>query len=141
VLTLKRLVVRFCETLVEAVLLGLAIVFLFGYDENTFAKSFALSVTGIFMFSFTTGYLFTTLLARSVWRVRQVWSYSGMAVTLFLTHSVYFFVVIRGPLTLLPLSIMAVGSCIVFFCTLAGTRALRDWAATPNTSVVAEVGN
>src|SRR5258708_28161445 len=135
-LILKRLIVWFVETFCEAMLLGLALIGLFGYDQNAFGKSLGLYVSGILVLSFTTGYVLTTAIARGAWKGQRWWSYSVIAVVLFLVHSQIFFVVSGGSTRPEKLSMQIAGACIVFACTLAGTFALRKWA--PARSKLAE---
>ena len=125
---LKRLAVWFLETLFEAMLLGLALIVLFGYDQHAFGKSLGLYVSGILLMSFTTGYLLTTAVARGAWRGQEWWSYSVIAVALFLVHSEIFFVVSGGSTRSEKLSMQMAGACIVFACTFVGTLVLRKWA-------------
>jgi hypothetical protein len=126
-LILKRLAVWFAETSLEALLLGLTLISVFGYDQHGLGRSLGLYVSGIVLLSFTTGYLLTTAVARGAWRGRQWWSYSGIAVALFLIHSQVFFVVSGGSTRPEKLSMQIAGACIVFACTFAGTLALRRW--------------
>jgi hypothetical protein len=128
-LILKRLAVWFAETSLEALLLGLTLISVFGYDQHGFGRSLGLYVSGIVLLSFTTGYLLTTAVARGAWRGRQWWSYSAIAVALFLIHSQVFFVVSGGSTRPEKLSMQIAGACIVFACTFAGTLALRTWTA------------
>jgi peptidoglycan/LPS O-acetylase OafA/YrhL len=128
-LTLKRLAVWFVETSLEVLLLGLALIALFGHDQHAFGRSLVAYATGIVLLSFTTGYLLTTAVARGAWRGRQWWSYSAIAVALFLIHSQVFFVVSGGSTRPEKLSMQIAGACIVFACTFAGTLALRRWTA------------
>lgn len=51
-LILKRLIVWLFETCLEATLLGLALIGLFGYDQHGFGKSLGLYVGGILLLSF-----------------------------------------------------------------------------------------
>lgn len=92
-LVVKRLTIWLVETFLQAVLLGLVLTGLFGYDRHAFGKSLGLYVSGILLLSFTTGYLLTTAIARGAWRSQNFWSYSAIAVALFLIHSQIFFVV------------------------------------------------
>ena len=125
---LKRLAVWFLETLFEAMLLGLVLIGLFGYDQHALGKSLGLYVSGILLLSFTTGYLLTTAIARGAWKGQGWWSYSAVAVALFLVHSQIFFVVSGGSTRSEKLSMQMAGACIVFACTFVGTLALRKWA-------------
>jgi hypothetical protein len=95
-------------------------------------KSFGLFVSGILLLSFTTGYLLTTAIARGAWKGQGWWSYSAIAIVLFLAHSQIFFVLSGGSTRPEKVSMQIAGACIVFTCTLAGTFALRKW----NRSVV-----
>ena len=131
-LILKRLMVWFVEILFEAMLLGLALIGLFGYDQHAFGRSLGLYVSGILLLSFTTGYLVTTGIARGAWKGQRWWTYSAISVALFLVHSQIFFVVSGGSTRPEKLSIRIAGVCIVFVCTLAGTFALRKWAPVRN---------
>jgi hypothetical protein len=47
VLIVKRLAIWLLETLFQAVLLGLALMGLFGYDQHAFGKGLGLYVSGI----------------------------------------------------------------------------------------------
>jgi hypothetical protein len=124
---LKRLAVWFIETSLEVVLLGLALIGLFGYDQHAVGRSFEVYLSGVLLLSFTTCYLLTTAVARGAWRGHKWWSYPAIAVTLFLFHSEIFFVVSGGSTRSEKLSMQIAGACIVFACTRAGTFALRKW--------------
>lgn len=133
-LILKRLAVWFVETSLEALLLGLALVGLFGYDQHAFGRSLGLYVSGIILFSFTTGYLLTTAVARGYWRRQTLWSYSATATVLYLIHSEIFFRVSGGSTRPEKFSIQVVGACVVFACTFAGTLAIRGWTVASTKS-------
>jgi len=125
---LKRLAVWFVETSLEVLLLGLALMALFGHDQHAFGRSLVAYATGIVLVSFTTGYLLTTAVARGAWRGQKWWSYSTVATGLFFVHSQIYFMVSGGSTRSEKLSMQIAGCCIVFACTLAGTFALRKWA-------------
>jgi hypothetical protein len=125
---IKRLVVWLVETSLEVLLLGLALVALFGHDQHAFGRSLVAYASGIVLVSFTTGYLLTTALARGAWRGKMWWSYSAVAVALFLVHSECFFVLSGGSTPPEQFSMQIAGSCVVFACTFAGTFILRGWA-------------
>jgi hypothetical protein len=129
---MKRLVVWFVETLLEVLLLGLALTALFGHDQHAFGRSLVAYASGIVLVSFTTGYMLTTAVARVAWRGQTLWSYSAIAVALFLIHSEVFFVLSGGSRRLEQLSIQMAGSCIVLACTLAGTFVIRNWVPASN---------
>jgi hypothetical protein len=131
-LILKRLLVWFIETLLEVLLLGLALVGLVGYDPHAFVKSLGFYVTGILLFSFTTGYLVTTVVARAVWRSNRLWTYSATAGLLYLFHSEIFFRITGGSTRPEQFSMQAAGTCVVFACSFVGTLALRRWTAMGN---------
>jgi len=133
-LILQRLAVWFAETSLEALLLGLALIALFGYDQHAFFRSLVAYATGIILFSFTTGYLLTTAVARSAWRGEQWWSYSAIAVGLFLVHSEIFFVISGGSKRPEQFSIQVAGAFVVFACTFCGTVVLRRWTAISSES-------
>jgi len=128
---LKRMVVWFFETLFEAVLLALALIGLFGYDQHALGRSFGIYLSGVLLLSLTTGYLLTTAVARAAWRVRNWWTYPALAVTLFLIHSEIFFVISGGSTRSEKLTMQIAGACVVFACTLVGTFAVRKWALRP----------
>lgn len=135
---IKRLVVWFSETLLEAVLLGLALVGLFGYDQHAFVKSLGFYITGILLFSFTTGYLLTTVIARAAWRGKNAWSYSAIACLLYLLHSEIFFHITGGSTRSEQFSMQVAGVFIVLLCTFGGTLLLRRWIATNGESILAQ---
>jgi len=129
-LILKRLAVWLAETSLEVLLLGLALITLFGHDQHAFGRSLVAYASGLVLVSFTTGYLLTTAVARGFWRGQMWWSYSAIAVALFLVHSEIFFVLSGGSTRPEQFLMQMAGAFIVFACTLAGTFALRKWAPT-----------
>lgn len=134
-LILKRLTVWFGETSTEVLLLGLALIALFGHDQHAFGRSLLAYSTGLVLFSFTTGYLFTTAIARGVWRGGSWWSYPAVALALFIIHSEIFFVLSGGSTRPEQFSMQVAGALVVFACTVIGTLLLRRWTATRNKSV------
>ncbi len=131
-LILKRFAIWLFETSLGALLLGLALIGLFGYYQHAFGRSLGLYVSGIVLFSFTTGYLLTTVVARIVWKGQKLWSYSAIAAVLFLIHSEVFFVVSGGSTRLQKLLIQAVGACVVFACTFLGSVILQKCVSKRN---------
>ena len=130
---MKRIAVWFIETLSEALLLGVALALLLGYDPHEFLKAVSIYSAGIIMVSVSSGYLITTIIARAVWKGRTLWSYSVIAIVLFFTH----FEIINLALgpggafePSLRLRVRVAGACIVCVCTVAGTFALRKWTPT-----------
>jgi len=128
-LILKRLTIWLFKTCFGAGLLGLALIGLFGYDQHAFARSLGLLVSGIILFSFTTGYLLTTVIARAAWSGQRLWSYSLIATILFLVHSQYLFIVAGGLTRSERLSTQIAGCCVVFVCTFLGSVLLQKWVS------------
>ncbi len=126
-LIVKRMAIWVLETSSAALLLGLALICLFGYDRGAFGKSLGLYVSGIVLLSVTTGYALTTGIARATWKGHRLWSYSALATVLFLIHSQIFFVISGGSTRSARLSIQAAGAFIVFACTLVGSFILQIW--------------
>lgn len=133
-LIFKRLTVWLLETFFEIWLLGLAIVGLFGYDAHAFGRSLEFYACGLALFSFTTGYLFTTVIARGIWRNQKVWSYPIAATVLFLIHAQIFFVVSGGLMRSQRFKMRLAGCCVVFICTFLGSIVLRTWTHRLNPS-------
>jgi hypothetical protein len=126
-LILKRLAVWLGETSLEVLLLGLVLIALFGHDQHAFGRSLVAYASGIVLLSFTTGYLLTTAVARGAWKGQTWWTYSAIAVALFLVHSEIFFVISGGSTRREQFSMQVAGSFVVFVCTMAGSLALRRW--------------
>ena len=130
---IKRLTIWLLETSCEATLLGFVMVVLFGYDRQHFAGGAFIYAIAITMFFLTTGYVVTTALLRTFWNRKSLWQYSTIATGLFLLHFEIMNFGVGGAFE--PRDryrILAMGLCITFVCTLAGTLALRKW--TPTTS-------
>ena len=125
-LIIKRLSVWVVETALEALLLALVLISLFGYDPHAFGKSLLICATWIVIMFFVTGYLFSTAVFRAYWRGRGLWLYSAIAMLLFLIHFEILNVGVGGAFN--PperLRIRAAGVCIVFACTFFGGCFLR----------------
>jgi hypothetical protein len=129
-LILKRLVIWLLETPLEVVLLALALMILFGHNPHAVGKSLVGYATGIVLLSFTTGYLLTTAIARGVWKGQKWWSYSALAIALFLIHSEIFFVISGGSTRPEQFSMQTAGVLVVFASTVTGSLLLRRWTAT-----------
>jgi len=129
---IKRLAVWLLETSLEVLLLGTVLMALFGHNPHAVGKSLVGYAAGIVLLSFTTGYLLTTLVSRGAWRERTWWSYSVLAVVLYLVHSQIFFVISGGSSRSDRLLIQMAGSGVVFVCTVLGTLVLIRW--TPSRS-------
>ncbi len=77
---------------------------------------------------FTIGYLFSTAIARAIWRGRGVWWHPIIVAALFLTHFEILNVGAGGAFE--PperLRLRVAGTLIAFVCALAGDRFLRKW--------------
>ena len=127
---LKRLAVWFLETSTEIVLMAVLLTFLFGFDQHALIRDSLIYSFDVTVLSFTTGYLATTLVARALWRGKLIWWYPVIASTLFLIH----FEIMNRSFGWVFESrdmqvIRAVGVCIAFACTFAGTFVLRRWSA------------
>ena len=134
-LILKRLAVWLGETSAEVLLLGLALIALFGHDQHAVGRSLlAYYSTGLVLFSFTTGYLFTTAIARGIWRGGAWWSYSAVAVVLYLIHSEIFFVLSGGSTRPEQFSVQVAGALSCSPALLPGRRrcGVGRWDGTPD---------
>ena len=127
---MKRLAIWLFETSLEVVLLALALVALFGHNPHMVGRSLIGYAAGLALVSFTTGYLLTTAIARSVWKGRSWWVYSVISIALFLVHSEIFFVASGGSTRPEQFSMQVAGTCVVFACTVVGTLFLRRWSLT-----------
>jgi len=126
---LRRLAIWLLETTCEALLLGLFLVLSFGPDRRGFAGDLWFVTVGIALFSFTTGYLLTTAIARVVWAGgRRLWPYSAVAASLFLVHVQILFFVASGWTSAERVRVRLTGLCIVLACTFCGSYILRRWA-------------
>jgi hypothetical protein len=126
---IKRLAVWLLETSLEVVLLALALMILFGHNPHAVGKSIVGYAAGIVLLSFTTGYLLTTVVARGAWRGKSWWSYSVLAVVLFLIHSEIFFKISGASTRPEQFSMQTAGVLVVFVSTVAGSWLLRRWTA------------
>jgi hypothetical protein len=128
-LILKRLTIWFIEMASEILLFGAVLTILLGHDQNAFAKDLLIYSSGISLLFFTTGYFLSTIVVRAIWRGRAVWPYPVMATVLFFIHFEIMNVGLRGAFEPADrLRIRAIGACIVFTCTFAGSIILRKWA-------------
>lgn len=127
-LTIKRLAVWFLETSSELLLLGLVLAILLGYDQHAFLRGLLRYAAGILLLFITTGYLLTTIVARTLWRGRTLWSYPAVATALFLIHFEIMNIAVHGAFEPSDrVHIRTVGACIAFVCTFAGSCVLRKW--------------
>ena len=125
---LKRLAVWLIEIAVEALLLGVILIALLGYDHGAFGKDIVTYAAAISLMFFGTGYFLTTAISRAAWKPRKLWSYPALATVLFLIHFEIMNAGVGGAFAPLDrLLIVVAGVCIVFACTMSGSFALRFW--------------
>ena len=80
------------------------------------------------MMFFSTGYVFTTGLARAIWQPGKAWLYPTVATVLFFIHFEILNHAAGGIFTpAMRAGVQFVGAFIAFSCTLAGTFALGKW--------------
>ncbi|SRR5258708_8369956 len=128
---LKRLTIWAAEIISQAVLVGLLLIGLFGYDSHAFSKDLLILATWILIMFFVTGYLATTAISRAVWRGRRPWLYSVIATALFLIHFEVFSIAVGGAFEPRDrVRIRMAGACIAFLSTLAGTAVLQKWTVS-----------
>ena len=127
---IKRLLVWLLETVLEALLLSVVLVCLLGDNQHRYGKDLAVSFVWIGTMFFSTGYLFTTAIARTVWRRRLVWLYPGVALILFFIHFEILNHSAGGIFDTPKRAVIRIaGSCIVLACTFVGTLLLRRWTS------------
>ena len=132
-LILKRLVVWLLETSLQALLLGLFLIVLHGYDEHAFGKDLSFYFNMIALLFFTTGYLLSTAIIRAIWKSRGLWSHPAIVAVLFLIHFEILNVGAGGAFE--PperLRLRVAGTCIAFVCTFVGGCFLRKWVRAGN---------
>jgi len=129
-LILKRLATWLLETVLEALLLSVVLLSLSGYTRGALLKDLATGFVWITTMFFSTGYLFTTVIARAVWRRGRIWGYPVIALALFFVHFEILNHAIGGIFNPHDRVVIRIaGACIVLACTFAGTLALRRWTA------------
>jgi hypothetical protein len=127
-LVVKRLTIWLLEIILETALLGVVLVNLFGCDLHAYVKCLAVNFVWIGTLFFSTGYLFSTGVARAIWRGRNVWIYPMIATALFFVHFEILNYAAGGAFDLAKRSVIRVaGACIVFTCTFLGSLALQRW--------------
>jgi hypothetical protein len=127
---LKRLAVWSIEISLQAILLGLLLIGLYGHDQYTFGRGLLIYADSTLVMFFTTGYLLTTAISRTFWKARKLLPYSVIAMTLFILHFELLNIGIGGAFA--PpdrVRVIVVGSCAALLTTLAGTSVLRRWTA------------
>lgn len=132
-LILKRLIVWFVETSLEAALLGVLLISLFGHDQHAYFKNLAVLFVSIVAMFFSTGYLFSTGIVRALWQPRAAWLYPVVATVLFLIHFEILNHAAGGAFDPTKRFLIRVaGGCIVFTCTFLGSLLLRNWVPIRN---------
>ena len=128
---LKRLTIWAAEIISQAVLVGLLLIGLFGYEQHAFGKDLLGFAGLILIMFFMTGYLATTAIARAVWWGRRPWLYSVIATALFLIHFEVLNISVGGAYEPRDrVRIRIAGACIAFLSTLAGTAVLQRWTVS-----------
>ena len=116
------------EISLEALVIGLLLIGLLGYDRQAFGGGWLTYAAAIAYMFFATGYLITTVISRIAWRERRLWPYSVVATALFLIHFEVLNGGVGGAFDIRDrMRIRLVGACIAFACTLAGSLVLRKW--------------
>jgi hypothetical protein len=137
VLILKRLLIWALEASLEAALLGVVLISLFGCDQHMYIKCLGVNFVWVSTMFCSTGYLLTTGIARTLWRLGSAWLYPAMATALFFIHFEVLNYAAGGVFDPQKRSVIRIaGAFIVLMCTLAGTFTLRMW--TPVRSKLAE---
>lgn len=137
-LILRPLAVWLIETSSEVLILGLILTLLLGHDPYAFLKGLLIYSSGVILLFLSTGYVFTTIVARAVWRGRRLWSYPAFATLLFFIHFEIMNVGLGGAFEpSARVRIRTAGAFITFACTLGGSFFLLKWA--PANSHMAEL--
>jgi hypothetical protein len=124
---LKRLIVWLLEVGLQAVLLGLLLIRLYGYGNFSFARGLLICVDSILVMFFLTGYLLTTSVSRAIWKGRTLWLYSTVAAVLFVLHFELLNVGVGGAFAPHDRRIVVIaGTVLVFLTTLVGTIVLQQ---------------
>jgi hypothetical protein len=137
-LILKRLFTWLLETSLEAVLLGVVLLSLFGCDQHVYIKCLAVNFIWIGTMFFSTGYLLSTCVARALWQRRSLWIYPLIATVLFFIHFEILNRAAGGAFDPAKRFVIRVaGGCIVFTCTFLGSLLLRNWMPVRSNSTEA----
>ena len=125
---IKRLTIWLVETIAIVVLLGLGWWLVVDQDQaRGISRDILLAITWIGLFAFSTGYLLTTAISRTIWKDLRLWSYPLIAVALFFIHSQICFITFGTLNEAQRLALQIPGSLTVFACTFAGGLGLRRW--------------
>lgn len=110
----------------ETLLLAVILVSLSGNGKHAYIRDVAVSSVWIGAMFFSTGYLFTTGIARTIWQPRRVWLYPMLATLLFLIHFEILNYTAGGIFDPAKRAVIRIaGGCIVLVCTFAGSMALQ----------------
>jgi hypothetical protein len=131
-LILKRLTIWAAEIISQAMMLGLLLIGLHGYDQHAFGKSLLTYATWVLVMFFTTGYLATTAIVRAIRKWSKLWLYSAIATAVFVIHFEVLNVGVGGAFEPRDrLRILVTGACIAFLTTIFGTGLLQRWEVSP----------
>jgi len=129
-LILKRLAVWLLEMSLQALLLGLFLIVLHGYDQHAFGKDLLFYFDMIALLFFTTGYLLSTAVIRAIWKNWGTWLHPTIVAVLFLIHFEILNIGAGGAFE--PpdgFRLRVAGVSIAFACTFVGGWFLRKWTA------------
>jgi hypothetical protein len=135
ILILKRLTVWCLEMSSEALLLGLFLTLYDPIKQQTFLMDLSIHTWWIAFYYITSAYFLTRAILRLVWTWDRPLLYQIISVLLFLIHFQICFLKAGLSTQTLGLLIQAVGSCIVFACTFAGSFILRKWGGLANPEI------
>ena len=123
-----RLTVWAIEVVLQAVLIGLLLVWLFGHDRYSLARGLLIYIDSILVMFFLTGYLLTTAISRALWRGHIPWIYSVIATALFTFHFELLNFGIGGAFESRDRArILFIGAFFAFLTTLSGSAVLLRW--------------
>lgn len=127
---LKRLAIWLMEVGLQAVLLGLLLIGLYGHDKFRFGRDLLVYTDSILVMFFLTGYLLTTAILRVLWKGRTFWLYPVIAMALFLFHFELLNLGIGGAFAPPDRTrVLLAGMCAAAITTLCGTLVLQRWRA------------
>ncbi len=125
-LILRRLLIWTIEILSQAIFFGF-VMSTFGHDQGQFIKDGFISAFVVFMVFLSSGYLFTTIAFRALWKNGVWWSYSTIATSLFIFHFEIMNAEVRGAFPWHHRLVETVCACVVSVFTCVGTLVLRKW--------------
>jgi hypothetical protein len=127
---MKRVSIWFVELIMQSGLMILVLFLLVRPRGITDAKGIFVLLLLIMLYLGITGYAFSTVISRILWRDSRWWTYSTFSAFLFLVHFLLFNFVAGGKLLdeyNRPLFIMW-GMCIAFCVTSLGSFVLKLWS-------------